>query len=86
MNVKEIVIDWLKTHGYTGLANTSIECGCGLDDLMPCGDDCIDAECEAGYRWKCEGCPVTVDDQNDGCGENMGCTWDIKQEDYNPES
>lgn len=47
MTVKEIVSDWLKAHGYTGLAG--YECGCTLDDLMPCGDGFDIGECEAGY-------------------------------------
>jgi len=46
MNVKEIVKDWLKTHGYDGLYTD--DCGCLIDDLMPCsGYGCIET-CEAG--------------------------------------
>ena len=42
MTVKEIVIRYLQFHGYDGLCN--IDCGCGLDNLMPCGD--ISEACE----------------------------------------
>lgn len=35
--VKEIVAEWLKINHYDGLCNPEAECGCGLDDLMPCG-------------------------------------------------
>ena len=46
MDVKQIVTEWLKEHGYDGLYND--DCGCVLDDLMPC-EDCCDG-CEAGYK------------------------------------
>ncbi len=46
MNVKEIVIEYLKSHGYDGLYD-GYDCGCKVDDLMPC-DSCPDL-CEAGY-------------------------------------
>lgn len=36
MTVKEIVADWLKAHDCEGLY--SEDCGCKLDDLMPCGE------------------------------------------------
>jgi hypothetical protein len=32
--VEEIVRDYLKRNKYDGLCNTN--CGCGIDDLMPC--------------------------------------------------
>ena len=49
MTVKEIVREWLKSNGYSGLCND--ECGCEVDDLMPCV--CGDVErCEAGYKVK----------------------------------
>ena len=49
MNVKNIVIDWLKTHDYDGLFSDG-DCGCEIDDLMPC-DDCVD--CMPGYKVIC---------------------------------
>jgi hypothetical protein len=39
MNVKEIVLAYLKEHGYDGLCNTYHKCGCGLGDLALCGDE-----------------------------------------------
>lgn len=47
MNVKEIIKAWLKEHKYEGLFNSDIECGCKLDDFMPCGE--MRHDCEAGY-------------------------------------
>ena len=47
MTVKEIVIDWLKEHGYHGLCPE--DCGCGIDDLMPCGNECMEY-CEPAYK------------------------------------
>jgi hypothetical protein len=58
-NLHDIVKAWLTEHGYDGLYNSSIECGCPLDDLMPC--DVPGVNCEAGYKqepsgyWKAEG-------------------------------
>jgi len=44
MNIVEIVADWLRSNGYDGLYID--ECGCRLEDLMPCCEDC--RHCEAG--------------------------------------
>ena len=39
MTLREILVDWLKSHGYDGLCNSDNDnCGCSLDDFMPCGD------------------------------------------------
>ena len=47
VNVKNIVKKYLKDNGYDGLFCD--ECGCLLDELMPC--DCTDiTDCEPGYR------------------------------------
>ena len=46
MTVGEIVKQWLEEHGCDGLCDPDAECGCGIDDLNPCGglcDDCIPA-------------------------------------------
>ena len=40
MTVKELLRDWLDNSGYVGLCNPDIECGCGIDDLVPCSNDC----------------------------------------------
>jgi len=44
--IAEIVRDELRLLEYDGLA--SFECGCGVDDLFPCG--CLTGDCQAGYR------------------------------------
>jgi hypothetical protein len=49
MTIKDIVKEWLDKHGYDGLY--TIECGCFLDDLMPC--DTPD-RCKPGVRRKGE--------------------------------
>jgi hypothetical protein len=46
MNVKEIVVQYLRENGYDGLF--SYGCGCAVDDLMPCCEDT--SLCEAGFR------------------------------------
>jgi hypothetical protein len=48
MKVIDIVINWLKENQYDGLVNIDLECGCGIDDLMPCCD-CF-SECEPAYK------------------------------------
>lgn len=58
MTLHEIVAEWLREHGYDGLCRDT--CGCGLDDLMPCGepgDDCVPA-----YKRRCDApCPDSGD-------------------------
>lgn len=64
-DVREIVRDYLKANGYDGLAYTDgwDGCGCGLDDLIACGEACH--MCRPAYRltwgncrWRVEeGCP-----------------------------
>lgn len=48
MTVKEIVIEYLKKNGYDGLYND--DCGCALDDLIPCCDNI--ETCMAGVKGK----------------------------------
>jgi len=48
MNLKDIIRDWLVAHKCDGLSNPREECGCGLDDLMPCGEPGMD--CEASRK------------------------------------
>ena len=38
MTVKEIVLEYLKEHGYDGLSYPDFGCNCGADDLAPCGE------------------------------------------------
>ncbi len=56
MNVYQIVVDYLKTHGYDGLCSQS--CGCGIDNLMPCESDIV-AGCKPAVKTKCtpDHCP-----------------------------
>jgi len=48
--VHEIVESWLRQNGYHGLYLDAQECGCFVDDLMPCVG-VVDV-CRAGYRGK----------------------------------
>lgn len=41
MNVHDIIQAHLKEIGAEGLANGDEECGCGIDDLAPCGEACM---------------------------------------------
>lgn len=65
-DVREIVTAWLKTNGYDGLCNVDFECGCRIEDLMPCDEpdpvNCV-AAClqtpppEGCDYWLCAGKP-----------------------------
>ena len=52
-DVREIVKEWLRAHGYDGLCY--YDCGCEIEDLMPCTG--YSADCQPGYRTPgaCEG-------------------------------
>ncbi len=52
MNITEIIKEWLLANGYDGLFHADMECGCGIDDLIPCGAPPPD--CEAGIRKTCD--------------------------------
>ena len=46
--VKTIVEDYLKRNKYDGLCHPDIECGCGIDDLVPCVYNC--ENCQPAYK------------------------------------
>lgn len=50
MTICEIVEAWLVANGYDGLCDYEEECGCGINDLMPCGDPGMC--CEAAHKEK----------------------------------
>ena len=82
MTVKDIVIEilesnpilfddmvkqWLRDEGYDGIYNPDGDCGCALEDFMPCIDEIH--ECKPGYKKM--GCPPD-------CG--LGCKFHIVEE------
>lgn len=48
MNVRMMVLQYLEKNGYTGLYDETGECGCDLDDIMPCEDSC--GNCKPGHK------------------------------------
>lgn len=46
--VREICRQWLADLGYQGLCNADACCGCGLEDLMPCGS--VSPGCQCAYE------------------------------------
>ena len=48
MNVREIIKAYLKEHGFDGLVDDDGECGCLVDNLMPCDAPC--ETCRPGFR------------------------------------
>ncbi len=51
MTVTDIIKAYLQAHGYDGLVSEYRECGCVLDDLVPCDQD--PSHCEPGYKVDC---------------------------------
>lgn len=45
----EIIKQYLIDNDYDGLANETIECGCELSDLQPCGSDF--SQCKPAYKY-----------------------------------
>ena len=64
MTVKEILIEWLTEHGYSGLWNEE-ECACPIDELILCNGESIE-DCRPGYKVRCN--PETI---------NSGYDWKI---------
>ena len=50
MNVYDIIVKYLKNNGYDGLCNEN--CGCPINDLMPCDESL--ADCEPGHKKQCD--------------------------------
>ena len=46
MTISDIVLEYLKSNGYDGLMKE--DCGCTINDYMPCGGEYID-DCETAY-------------------------------------
>ena len=49
MNVRKIVMKYLKDNGYDGLVDEHCECGCLLSNLMPCDYGTM-FDCQPGYK------------------------------------
>ena len=63
MTVKEIVEKYLKENKFEGLYSS--ECGCDIEDLMPCGS-LID-KCIPGHRKDCGKCIDPCDEHGLVC-------------------
>ena len=96
--VRIIVSDWLKANGYDGLVNGDGECGCPIDDLMPCENSIAGlGDCEPAYQFECWRCrnwcdnlPFDVesdefcDKQNPDYAEVFSTKKDFCEPDYEP--
>jgi len=66
-----MIAAYLREHGFDGLAGEN--CGCVLDDLMPCGE--VSPEyCETGRRVPCPGPGYSF---SNGCEYGGGCGWHV---------
>lgn len=58
MIVHDIIKEFLIKEGYDGLFYPG-ECACKIDDLCPCGSNCLD--CEPGYLQNKDECDFPED-------------------------
>lgn len=67
-NIRTILIEYLRKNNYDGLCNIDLECGCTIDDLIPC--DYNLSECEPAYKMNC---PCKNKGAHDACEYENGC-------------
>jgi len=53
VKIYEIAAEYMKANGFTALYRD--DCGCTLDDFMPCGGECA-VDCEVGHANDCTTC------------------------------
>lgn len=68
MYLPEVIKEYLVNHGFEGLCCE--ECGCGLDDLMPCSEPENLTDCEPAFM--IPGC-------SESCGEGCDFHWSTKK-------
>lgn len=69
---KNAVAERLRVLGFDGLLQEDGECGCEVDDLMPCGLALhVVQDCRAAYK-------VETDPTDCGC-ENGTCEWHMTE-------
>lgn len=73
ITVRDIVLEWLTTHGYDALCNDG--CGCSIDDFMPCCYGENIESCEPGRR-----IIVTKEDAEYFDNDENSCDYEIGQE------
>ena len=81
MNIKEMMTSYLLLNGYDGLQND--ECGCGVDDLMPCGDPSMD--CERAFAYRCGDCAKNTVCDVDLVAGHFGTVYSTKGDFCTPE-
>lgn len=65
MDVRQIVAEYLKANGFDGLSDGPAECGCKLEDLMPCSYPF--QLCKPGHRVDWATCPSRTGEDAEGC-------------------
>ena len=58
MTIEEIIKKYLVDNGFDGLCNPDLECGCSIEDSLPCGAEGI-MECQPAYKHHCN--PIKED-------------------------
>ena len=60
-SIREIVETALRCQGADGLVNEDGECGCSLDDLMPCENSIAGfGDCKPAYEKVCPCCGEAI--------------------------
>ncbi|RLB94397.1 MAG: hypothetical protein DRH26_01375 [Deltaproteobacteria bacterium] len=59
-SVSEILHDYMEENNFTGLCAEDGECGCCVDDLIPCESDYV-GDCMVGYKIELEDDPEGFD-------------------------
>ena len=71
VSVRAALAAWLLDNGYDGLSNPYAECGCGLDDFMPCWDGANWNDCYAAKIVACATCAEMLV-ENGECNRELG--------------
>ena len=50
----EIIVAWLRQHGYDGFYSPDGDCVCGIEDLLEPLNECLCGYCHPGYRVVCD--------------------------------
>ena len=74
-NVKEIIVIWLSAHGYDGLCNPDDDCGCGLDDFIPCSGEFEFDKCQPAYKRILKKTDEEYAQLHGEWGLEEGCEW-----------
>ena len=62
VDVRDMVAEWLVSHGYDGLVSPDCNCGCDINDLGCCYENPGVWGCEPAYKTDCGKCSKRAGD------------------------